>query len=99
VTQNNDTLGAEPVSRKDAAQSHSAVSNNGNCRAFADARTDSRMVPGPHHVGEGQYSLEQSGIIFDTLGQNHQIGVGIRGANYFTLAPVVFHSPETCVNA
>ena len=41
-------------------KSHRAVSNNGNRRAFADARGNGRVVPGPHYVGEGQYGLQHA---------------------------------------
>ena len=53
-----DPLGAQPLGRQHGGEPDRAITDDGYHRPFSHAGADRGMVPGRHHVGEGEQRLE-----------------------------------------
>ena len=87
AAQGDDPLGAEAVRGEDGGEADGAVTDDGDRAARLDAGADGGVVPGRHHVGQGQ-QRPQHGVGVAGAGDRDEGAVGERDADGFALAAV-----------
>ena len=85
--QGDDPLGAEPARRQHRGEPDGAITDDGHHRPLSNARADRGVMPGGHHVGEGEQGLED--LIGMALARHgYQSAAGKRHADRFPLTAV-----------
>jgi hypothetical protein len=94
AAQGDDALCAKPPGRQHSAQANGAVPDHRDHVAFLHPGADRGVVPGRHHIGQGEQRPERlSGVSRSWDG--HQRAAGERDADGFALAAVDLAVAET----
>lgn len=87
TTQRDDARRAEPLGREDGGEAHGAVTDYRDGGACGHAGADRGVMPGRHHVGEGEQRLQHR-VGVTGARHLHERRTGERHADRFALAAV-----------